>query len=294
MKEYEHNDRVMPFILDDKAKTIGDKVFVRHNNDRVTYGELSEASNKVANSLISELNVGKGDNIAVMLPNCVDFFYAQFGIAKTGAVMVPINIQAKLDLLTHFLNACDAEIILIDEERLPLIKSIENNIPAIKTLILRSTGSKTDRGTFTRNFNIVPFQKLFTAPAKPPQIDLNWYDPVDIFYTSGTTGASKGIVLPYNHHYTFGLGIAKNSRLGPQDIMYICLPLYHGMGSYMSIMPMLLCEGSTAIANKFSASGWLKGIREYGATATWAMYTMAPILMKQPVKKDDADNPLKV
>ena len=55
------------------------------------------------NFFIQELNVTKGDKIAVILPNCVDYFYTQFGISKSGAVMVPINVLAKLDLLTHFL-----------------------------------------------------------------------------------------------------------------------------------------------------------------------------------------------
>jgi len=57
---------------------------------------------------------------------------------------------------------------------------------------------------------------------------------------------------------------------------------------------MLLCEGSIAVADRFSASRWLSEIREYGATVTWAVYNMAPILMKQPEREDDADNPLKV
>jgi len=56
---------------------------------------------------------------------------------------------------------------------------------------------------------------------------------------------------------------------------------------------MLICEGSIAIADKFSASRWLSDIREYSATVTQAVYTMAPILMKQPVRKDDVDNPLR-
>ena len=126
------------------------------------------------------------------------------------------------------------------------------------------------------------------------KLAVEWTDPVDIFYTSGTTGVSKGVVLPHNHHYTFGLTIAQAGRLGPDDVMYIALPLYHGAGSYMSIMPMLLCEGSLAIADQFRASNWLNEIRHYGATATWAVNSIAPILMKQPVRPDDAENPLRV
>jgi crotonobetaine/carnitine-CoA ligase len=141
---------------------------------------------------------------------------------------------------------------------------------------------------------LIPFTELFSAPSTPVERFADWYDPTDIFYTSGTTGVSKGVVLSHNHHYTFGLAIATYARLDATDTMYICLPLYHGMGSYMSIMPMLLTGGSIALGDKFSASRWLSEIREYTATVTWAVYSMAPILMKQPEQPDDADNPLKV
>lgn len=294
MKKYEHGERAMSFILDDKAKTLGDKVFVRHKEDRVTYGELSQGSNRIANFFVHELGVKKEDKIAVILPNCVDYFYVQFGISKSGAVMVPINVLAKLDLLTHFLNNSDAQIVVIDEQFLPLLESIAEKIPKVKTLIVRSPEFKKDKFAFRRKFNIIPYQELFNGASTSPKPVADWYDPVDIFYTSGTTGVSKGVVLSHNHHYTFGLAIAENAGIGPDDIMYICLPLYHGMGSYMCIMPMLLTGGSIALGDRFSASGWLNEIRTYGATVTWAVYSMAPILMKQPERADDADNPLKV
>jgi len=59
-------------------------------------------------------------------------------------------------------------------------------------------------------------------------------------------------------------------------------------------MPMLILGGSIALGDRFSASRWLDEIREYGATVTWAVYSMAPILMKQPERQDDSDNPLRV
>lgn len=292
MKTYEQNDRLMSCILDDKAQTLGNKVFVRHREECVTYEGLSEGAARVANFLIRELGVQRQDKVAVILPNCVDYFYAQFGIAKSGAVMVPINVLAKLDLLTHFLNNSDAQVVIIDEQFLPLLHSIEGTISRVKTLIVR--GPNWNRETFTADFRLIPFQELFSAPSTTLEQRAHWSDPVDIFYTSGTTGVSKGVVLSHNHHYTFGLAIATYSRVDRDDIMYICLPLYHGMGSYMSIMPILLCEGSIALGDRFSASRWLNEVREYGATVTWAVYSMAPILLKQPERPDDAHNPLRV
>lgn len=269
----------MPSILDAQAARIGRKVFVRDPEAQATYRDLSEGSSRIANALIERHGVAKGDKVAVLLPNCVDYLYVQFGIAKAGAVMVPVNTLAKADLLAHFLDNSDARVVIVDAPLVPLVESVRAAAPKLATVIVRGEPS---------------FRELFSAPATRPVVDVAWYDPVDIFYTSGTTGVSKGVVLSHQHHYVFGDTIARSARFDDKDVMYICLPLYHGMGSYMSIMPMLLRGGSIALSKGFSASRWLDEIRAFGATATWAVYSMAPILMKQPEKQSDADNPLRV
>ena len=294
MKAYESNDRVMSSILDDKAKTLGNKVFVRDHQTQSTWSELSDASNRMANFLIRDLGVVKDDKVAVILPNCVDFLRVQFGICKSGAVMVPINVLSKLDILTQFLVNSEAKVIVIDAQYLPLIETVAQSIPNVKTLVVRGEDFDPRKFACGRMFNIVPYERTLQGAPGNPNVEIAWHDPADIFYTSGTTGVSKGVVLPHNHHYVFGSNIVRASRLGPLDVMYVCLPLYHGMGSYMSVMPMLLCGGTIALGEQFSASRWLGEIRAYGATATWTVFSMPPILMKQPSNPDDADNPLKV
>ena len=295
MREYVRNGRVMTAILDDKAEALGDKVFVRDRTSRLTYGELSVAANRVANFLIGELGAGKDDKIAVMLDNGVDFFRAQFGIAKSGAVMVPINVMAKGNLLSHLFNNSGARIAIVEERFLPAIDAVATAIPTLETLLVRPAApAARPAAPAQRTFKVLAFGDLFTGSTRQPPPAPAWCDPVDIFYTSGSTGVSKGVVLTHNHHYTFGLTIARSARLGPDDVMYVCLPMYHGMSSYMSIMPMLLCGGSVVLGGLFSASKWLDEIRQSGATVTWAVYSMAAILMKQPARPDDADNPLAV
>ena len=294
MKEYEYGARAMPSILDDKARTLGKKVFVRDRENQITYAELSEGSTRIANYLTERLGVVKEDKIAVILPNCVEYFTIQFGIAKAAAVMVPVNVMAKHDLLAHFLNNSDAAIVVIDEQFLPLLDSVAGSIQKVKTLIVRAADIRRCRASIRGSLQVIDYRELFEGASTAPKFAPEWHDPADIFYTSGSTGVSKGVVLSHNHHYTMGLNIARIARMGPEEIMYICLPLYHGMGSYMCIMPILLCGGSIALGGQFSASKWLNEIREFKATVTWSVYSMAPVLMKQPVKPDDADNPLRV
>jgi len=123
---------------------------------------------------------------------------------------------------------------------------------------------------------------------------VQWHDPVAIFYTSGTTGASKGVVLPHNHHFDFGCGLVQCARAGADDVWYVCSPYYHGLAQYMATMPALLAGGGVALAERFSASRFWTDIRRYRASVAWLVYTMAPILLRQPEQADDADNPLRV
>lgn len=287
------DDRVMHRLLEDRVRRDGDKVFVTNGADQATYRMIDDASSRIANFLIDRLGVEKFDNVGVLMPNCIDFLRVQFGISKTGAVMVPINVLAKLDLLSHFLNSSDVEILIVDAQFLPSVAEIADRIPKLRALVVRTTDREILRSAAKTGLDIVPFAEMSDASTSRPDIQVSWNDPVDIFFTSGTTGVSKGVVLAHNHHFVFGNSVIDAGRLGEDDIMYVTLPLHHGIGSYMSIMPMLLCGGTIALGDAFSASGWLDEIRAYGATATWAVSSMTPILMKQPARHDDADNPLR-
>src|SRR3989304_2379572 len=136
MKTYEGDQRTLPFILADKTKTIGHKVMVRDQDRSLTYAEVEEKSNRMANTLFNEAGVRKGDTVAVMLPNCADYIVVQFGVAKTGAIQVPINTQAKGDLLIHFLNNSEAGAVIADRQFLPALQSIQDRLACMKRVIV--------------------------------------------------------------------------------------------------------------------------------------------------------------
>ena len=81
--------QVLGELIDDRAKKNGNKIFLFFKNQKISYEEIRNYANQCANAF-TELGVAKGDKVSIMLPNCPEFLYAWFGLAKCGAVEVPV------------------------------------------------------------------------------------------------------------------------------------------------------------------------------------------------------------
>ena len=135
MKEYSLQQMTIGKILEDKAQRNKGKVLARFKDLTVTYEEMNATANRMANAF-ADMGVKKGDRVCVMLPNCLEYLYAWFGLAKMGAVKVPINTAYKGDLLQYIINNCDAEVILIDQQYLSRLKFIEIGLTTLNKVII--------------------------------------------------------------------------------------------------------------------------------------------------------------
>ena len=113
-------------------------------------------------------------------------------------------------------------------------------------------------------------------------------------YTSGTTGPSKGVVLPYGVGGVFAQGVVDTAKLTSDDVSYVVHPLFHGNAQLMQVLPSLLVGARISLWPGFSASRWLDQVRACGATITNTLGVMVSFIYNQPKREDDADNPLRV
>ncbi len=134
------NVRGLGRMLEEMAKKQKKKQAILFDNREVSYRELDENANKIANGLKS-LGINKGDRVAMMLPNIPDFIYAFFGIQKLGAVAVPFNTMYKGREIIHILNDCEARAIITMTNFANLINEIREDVPSLEHVIL--TGQRT-------------------------------------------------------------------------------------------------------------------------------------------------------
>lgn len=296
MKELDLKDRTLNKILRINLETKRDKPYFQYmEKEPITFEKTEEMASKIANAL-SHLGVKRGNNVVLMLTNCPQFIYLWLGLSKIGAVTVPINIAYKGDLLQHVLNNSEAQVFVMEEEFLDRLKAIQDNLVHLKKVVIFSEKEwPEDRGYRSHlKFECLPYEELEKFPPINHEEDMIHYDPSLIVYTSGTTGPSKGVVLPYNYVYNFVRNFINSLRLRPGDVVYNDLPTFHISGLFMNLIPMFLEDSRMILYKRFSLANFWENIRKHKATVFIAMGSSLVLLSKQPRSPDDGDNPVRV
>ena len=282
---------VIGTLIEERAHSHGDRVFLFFEDQKITWGQIDKASNQFAHGL-SDLGIQKGDKIVLMMENHPDFLYSWFGTSKIGAVEVPVNVALKGDSLSYIINNSDSKILFIDSSLLDRLVLIRNDLTKLEKIVCR--GQVDEAIANSLPVPVISMDEFFKYPSDPVKADVSKTDPLGILYTSGTTGLSKGVVLCHNAFIHLARLIAGFRQLGPQDILYTFLPLFHGNAQMLSVMNAVVADSQLVLRNRFKASTFWDEIRQYGATQFNYLGAVMTILSKQPPREDDADNPVKI
>ena len=269
-------------LLEEKAKKNKDKTYVYYKDSKISYKDVNDMSNRVANGLL-QMGVKKGENVCVMLPNIPEFLYTWFGIAKIGAAEVPVNTAYKGDFLRYLIDNCEAKIMVIHSEFVDRLQPIRKDIPKLEKLVIVD-GSEIPKMDFTS----IKFSELINSPAERPKSEVSEHDTGAIIYTSGTTGNPKGAMLSQGTQINVGIENAKYRDLSSKDIVYSCLPLFHANAQMLTAIPCLIADASYALGERFSPTTFWDDIRKYNATQFNFIGAILTYLIKQPAKENDA------
>lgn len=263
---------------------------VLHQNIRWTYQQLQEAVNQCAKALIN-CGLKKGERVGIWSPNRYEWTVLQLATAKAGIILVNINPSYRIHELEYALNQSGCSMLVTsdifkssDYEKMISILAPElatatfGRLHATKLPHLRMVVSLSDSpaaGMLSWNAFLAKASECMEETFKERQKTLTFDDPVNIQYTSGTTGFPKGVTLSHHNILNNGYFVAMGMNFTHQDRLIIPVPLYHCFGMVLGNLGCIT-HGATIIypSEGFNALQVLKAVEEEKATALYGVPTM--------------------
>jgi crotonobetaine/carnitine-CoA ligase len=269
--------------LEDAVSRNPEKGFLVFKDQEVTYEKLLESVHRIANGLLS-LGVKKGDKLAILLPNCLEFPYSWLAANCIGAVMVPVNARFVDDEIKYVLQHSEARALVTSQNHLETIERIRGDLPRLDTIIDVDDGQAA--GT-------VAFSALLDSPVRLPATDIGADDDAVILYTSGTTGMPKGCLA--SHEYFLNLGEIQGQlfQLTSEDRVFTAQPFYYVDPQWNTIMVMLY-NATLVFAERFSTSRFWDQVRGNRITCFYCIGSMTSFLYNMPPSELDKQHNLRM
>ena len=281
-------------VLAEQAQTRGEKPFIQLEKGHMhTYAEAHVMGNRVGNGYTA-IGIEFGDNVAVMLNNRLEYLWSWFGLSRIGGVLVGINTALKGTFLTHVLTNTRARVGVFEPEFLPWLADIEDDVVDMAVVYVPGDVYDTDNLPAFKRIEVRNFDEILSGPPDDIPSKVTYRDIGMIMFTSGTTGPSKGALMPHGHLYLFGHAMETHLGLTEDDHYYICMPLFHAQAIMMQFFATLIAGGSAVLAKQFRATTWIDDIREHECTVTNLLGVMNDFVLRQPAKNTDTDNKLPV
>ena len=284
MTDVTFDHRTIGHVLAAQAEANPSRVILRQGSRSVTFAQAFFAAHRIAGGL-SKLGVQPQEPVAVMLDNDIDFALTWLGLGCLGAIEVPVNTAYKGSVLTHVLADSAARVAIVDAPYVARLEDVASRVPRLDTVVVRGDCEVAVAGA-TR---VVGFEHLVTCEAKDPG-DVGPWDVAAIMYTSGTTGISKGVVVPHGHAFA---SAAAFLDIDGHDNEFVTLPMFHIGGMWAGVYRSLIAGACATIAPQFSVRSFWSDVRRYECTSTLVLGAMADFLLRQPPRADDLVNPLR-
>jgi len=276
-----------------------DALLSLHQDLRYTWRELQGAVDEAARALLA-LGVKKNDRVGIWSPNCAEWTITQFATAKIGAILVNINPSYRTHELEYALKQSAASTLVLQgkfkgsdyvatlAELAPELREggpgtfKSAKLPELKRVICLDA-DRALTGMFTWPSMLAHAEEVSAEHLAEVQATLQFDDPINIQYTSGTTGAPKGATLSHHNILNNGFFVARTMALTEKDRMVIPVPLYHCFGMVMGNLGCVT-HGATMIypGDGFDPEATLRAVSEEKATTLYGVPTMFIAELEHP------------
>ena len=231
----------------------------------ITWSEFDEKANRFANFLLSR-GLKKGDKVAILLMNCLEWLPIYFGVLRTGCLAVPLNFRYTADEIKYCLDLADADVLVFGPEFIGRVEQIADRVPRVKLRLYVGD----DCPTFAESYrNLVGY-----CSSRLPAVALTDDDEAAIYFSSGTTGFPKAIVLQH-HCLMHSCKVEQNHHGQTKEDTFLCIPPLYHTGAKMHWFGSFLVGGKAVLLKGVKPEWILRAVSEEHCTIVWLLVPWA-------------------
>lgn len=296
----------IPGLLERAAERDPRRIWLRTDAEQLTFAEATGRVAGVAAAL-GDAGIGHGDLVMLTARTTPEYLLSWLALAAVGAITVPVNPASAPAEFAGLIRQVRPKAVLTDPGLYPGFDDADARVmqqpdgadgqaPGSAGLgaVLDAAGSGDGRVRAVIDVNRLCARRTGQPPAELPDARVRPDDLAVLIPTSGTTGRSKLVMQTHRAYAMAAEGFPHWMELTASDRLMTSLPLFHINAPIYSVLGSLVCGAGLVLVPRFSASGFLDTARRHGATEFNAIGAMLEILMRQPERPDDADNPLRL
>ncbi len=231
----------------------------------LSWGEFNKKANRFANFLLTR-GIKKGDKVAILLMNCIEWLPIYFGILKTGALAVPLNYRYSSEEIKYCLGLADADAIIFGPEFTGRVEQICSSVKRVKLWLYHGE----DCPTFAESYDSL----VSYCSSKSPSIKLTDDDLAAIYFSSGTTGFPKAII--HKHKALMHSAMTEqNHHSQTKEDCFLCIPPLYHTGAKMHWFGSFLVGGKAVILKGTEPKWILRAVSEEKCTIVWLLVPWA-------------------
>ncbi len=231
----------------------------------ITWEEFDKKANRFANLLLSR-GIKKGDKVAILLMNCLEWLPVYFGVLKTGALAVPLNYRYASDEIKYCVELAEADVLVFGFEFIGRVEEICDQIPRVKQLFYVGKGCP----SFAESYD----KLVGYCTSKKPEIEFTDEDYGAIYFSSGTTGFPKAI-LHKHRSLVHACRTEQNHHGQTKDDVFLCIPPLYHTGAKMHWFGSLMVGGKAVLLKGTKPEWIIKAASEEKCSIVWLLVPWA-------------------
>ena len=231
----------------------------------ITWAEFDEKANRFANFLLSR-GLKRGDKVAILLMNCLEWLPIYFGVLKAGCMAVPLNFRYTAEEIKYCLDLADADVLVHGPEFTGRVEQIIDRLPKVKFGVYV--------GDDCPSFDVSYKTMVGYCSSKAPDIPLHEGDNAAIYFSSGTTGFPKAIILRHRC-LMHSCKVEQKHHGQTKDDVFLCIPPLYHTGAKMHWFGSFLVGGKAVLLKGVKPEWILRCVSEERCTIVWLLVPWA-------------------